>query len=146
MSGGRKQTLLDVARPVHDIHHPLRVGITKVGMVRFTIVHHCFINGVRGLVRKDTGRQARHDFGALCSSISVFLLPWVLHGETGYIGLLGAPQKVVVHQVVVTVKVELVLHVLEQTADHGGQVDDMRRLVFLEERFRIRHAPNRCLA
>ena len=47
--------------------------------------------------------------------------------------LFGGPEDVVVDETVVAEEGELVLHILEQTADEGGEVDDVRRLVLLED-------------
>ena len=119
-------------------------------MMRFTIVDHCFVDRVARLVRKDASRQTRHHFLTLHHHIHTSRLDAPLAEskrteKRGHVCFFGAPEQVVVHEVVVTVKVQLVLHVLEETTDHGRQVDHMRRLVFLEERFRVRHIPDECV-
>lgn len=39
------------------VYQSLSMGIAVVGWMRGSIVHHCFIDGVAGLVRKDAGGQ-----------------------------------------------------------------------------------------
>lgn len=47
--------------------------------------------------------------------------------------LLGEMQNVFIHQRVYAVKVSLVLHVCKQTAHHGSQMDNVRRLVLFKQ-------------
>lgn len=51
--------------------------------------------------------------------------------------LLGGPEDVVVDETVVAEEGELVLHILEQTADEGGEMDDVRRLMLVEDGHRL---------
>ena len=52
--------------------------------------------------------------------------------------LFGGPEDVVVDETVVAEEGELVLHILEQPADEGGEVDHVRRLVLGEDGHRLR--------
>ena len=54
-------TMLRLVHAVLDVHHTLRVRVAFVGEVRRAVVNHGFIDGKRRLVRKDAGRQARHE-------------------------------------------------------------------------------------
>ena len=103
-----------------------------------TIVDHGLIDGVSGLVGEDAGRQARNNFGALSTSFRRTIKE-TSRKKKQYVGFLGTPQQIIIHQIIVPVKVQLVLHVFEQSADHRRQVDHMRWFVFFKERFCIRH-------
>ncbi len=87
-------------------------------MVRRSIVNHRFINWVRRLVREDASGQARYE---------------LLHLE-----LVRTVHDIVIHQRIVTVKLDLVLHVLKQSANKGRQMDDMRGFVLFKNCFGLR--------
>jgi hypothetical protein len=42
--------VLLVVADIHHVDHALCVGIASIGTVRWPIVHHCLINGVRCLI------------------------------------------------------------------------------------------------
>ena len=75
--------------------------------MRVLAAHHGLINGVRGLVREDSGGQARHQ---------------LLHFE-----LTAALHDVVVHERVVAVELDVVRKVVEQAPNERGQVNDVGR-------------------
>lgn len=77
--------------------------------------YHRLINWIGCLIREDTSREARNDF---------------LNVE-----LMAELEDVVVHQHVWPQEAQIVLHVVEQPADFGRQVNDMGRLVSLEKSF-----------
>lgn len=125
--------------PVLNINHALAVSITKVGFVRRTIVNHGFINRISGLIRENASGQTRHDLLDLISqtqfSFSYLLSPLFL--VLSYIVLLGCLENIVVDKHVFTQKVELVLHVLEETTNHGSKMDNVSRLVLFKDSFGI---------
>jgi len=97
---GEVASVLLVVSAVHDIDHALGVRVTVVGVVRRTLMNHGLVNGVRGLVRENAGRQARND---------------LLDTK-----LLGVVQDVVVDEQVVAEVVEISSHVAEETANLGS--------------------------
>jgi len=112
-NAGEVAAVLLVVGLVEDINHPLGIGVAKVGGMRGPVVDHGLVDGVGGLVREDAGGEAGDHLGDLV--------------------LVGAPEDVVVHFNVVPEEAHRVLHVLEEPPDHGGQVDDVGRLDFVEE-------------
>lgn len=46
-------TVFFLVAAVHNIYETFGVGVTLVRSVRWTVVDHAFINGIRGFVRKD---------------------------------------------------------------------------------------------
>lgn len=81
---------------VEDVDHTLCVSVAFIADVRGAVVYHSLIDGVRGLVREDAGRQAGH-------KLFNFVDPATLHD-------------VVIDEDVLTKKFHLVLEVAEQTA------------------------------
>lgn len=49
--------LLEVG-PVLHVNHPLGTQIPKIAAVGWTVVNHCLIDRIGGLVREGTGGQA----------------------------------------------------------------------------------------
>lgn len=47
--------------PVLDVDHTLGMSVPKVGVVRRTVVHHGFIDGIGSLVRENASGQAGND-------------------------------------------------------------------------------------
>jgi hypothetical protein len=104
-------------------------------------MNHGLVNRVRRLVGKDARRQARHRLANLSRPIQNSQF----HGSVGpspsrvpnsNLVFVGGMENIVVDEKVVSQKVKLVLHVLEQSAHHGSQVNNMRRLVFVKDSFR----------
>lgn len=54
-----------------------------------------------------------------------------------YVVLLGCLENVIVDKHVFTQKVELVLHVLEETTHHSSKMDDVSRLVLFKDSLSI---------
>lgn len=46
---------------VVDVDHTLTVSVTKVGLVRRTVMDHGLVDRIGGLVREDTGGKTRDD-------------------------------------------------------------------------------------
>lgn len=82
---------------VEDVDHTLGVRVALVAGVGRAVVDHHLVDGVRSLVREDTGRQARYQLLHLVD-------PAALHD-------------IVVDENVLTEELYLVLEVAEQPAD-----------------------------
>ncbi len=72
--------------------------------------HHGFVNGVSGLVRKDTCRQARHQFA--------------------HIEFSTAFHDIVVDQHILAIELHFVLEVAEETSNHGREMNHVSGLKF----------------
>lgn len=46
---------------VIDINHTLGVGVPEVGLVRWSIVNHGFVDGVASFIRENASGEARDD-------------------------------------------------------------------------------------
>ena len=56
--GGEAAAVLLKVTPVLDIDHPLGIGVAEIGAVRWPIVDHGLIDGVRRLVWEDARGEA----------------------------------------------------------------------------------------
>mmetsp|Transcript_39273 Transcript_39273/g.97260 ORF Transcript_39273/g.97260 Transcript_39273/m.97260 type:complete len:202 (-) Transcript_39273:53-658(-) len=109
--------VLRLVHTVLHIHHTLSISVALVGGVRRAVVNHLLVNRKRGLVREYAGGQTRHK-----------LL------DTSLVALL---ENIVVHHDVVPPKLHLMLHVRKQASNLSSQVDDVSRLVLLEDGGRL---------
>ena len=109
---------------------------------------HGLIDRVAGLVREDAGRKTGHNLVTLVirshgkhtskdgksgsnrgnENKKRLWKQW----ELSYLVLEGALEDVVINLDVLPEEVDLVLHVLEEAPDHGGQVNDVCGLVLLK--------------
>mmetsp|Transcript_11598 Transcript_11598/g.41722 ORF Transcript_11598/g.41722 Transcript_11598/m.41722 type:complete len:247 (-) Transcript_11598:200-940(-) len=105
---------------VLHVHHALRVRVPLVAKVRRAVVDHRLVDRERRLVRENARAEARH--------------------ELFYVSLVALLEDVVVHDDVVPPELYLVLHIREQTADLGGEVDHVRGHVLVEYRGRLYRA------
>ena len=109
---------------------------------------HGLIDRVAGLVREDAGRKTGHNLVTLViGETEAQRWPmdnterqerheekklWKQCKRPSYLVLEGALEDVVINLDVLPEEIDLVLHVLEEPADHGGQVNDVRGLVLLK--------------
>ena len=107
---GEHVPVLLVVSPVHDVDHPLGVGVAKVGVVRRPVVHHGLVYRVGRLVGEDAGGEAGDE---------------LLHS-----GVVAALQDVVVHPDVVAEEVAVGSEVGEQAAHLGDKQQQLTRFAW----------------
>ena len=111
--GGVVAPVLGLVHAVLDVDHALGVGVALVGEVRGTVVDHGLVDREGGFIGEDAGGEAGHQ---------------LLHAA-----LVALLEDVVVHVHVVPPELHLVLHVGEETAHLGREVDDVGGLVLVED-------------
>ena len=112
-------TKLFIISPAFDINHALGIGITKVGIMWWSIVDHGFIDRIAGFVGEDTGGETRQQLLDL--------------------EIVRALDDIVVDEHIVAKHICLELHVLKETTDRSSQMKHMSWLVFLEYLFGVVH-------
>mmetsp|Transcript_1805 Transcript_1805/g.4462 ORF Transcript_1805/g.4462 Transcript_1805/m.4462 type:complete len:345 (-) Transcript_1805:75-1109(-) len=109
-------SVLFCVRSVQRVDESLGVRVPLVGWMRRAVVEHGLVDGVRGFVGKDACRQHADQLLDLVDA--------------------AAFHDVVVDEDVDAEEFHLLGHVGEESTDHGGQMDDVRRLVLLEDGLR----------
>lgn len=120
--GGEVAAVLLGVQTIEHLDHTLRVRISLVRKMGRTVVHHGLVDGIRRLVRENASRQAGNEFLHLR----------VTEEQWHHLELTAQLHHVHVHDDVVIVKLDLVLHVVEQAADLGSQMDHVIRLILFK--------------
>jgi len=111
--GGEVAPVLLGVGAVHGVDEALGVGVSLVGGMGRSVVEHGLVDGVTRLVGEDAGGEEGHELLHLVDAA-------VLHD-------------VVVDECVLAVELNLLGQVGEQTADLGGEVDDVGGLELGED-------------
>jgi len=110
--GGEVASVFFGVGTVHGIDEALGKGITFVGGVRGSVMEHCFVDWIGGLVRENAG------------------------GEEGnkllYVGDTAKFHDVIVDKDIFSVEFDLLCHISKQTPNLGSKVNNMGRLVLVE--------------
>lgn len=105
---------------VENIEHAFCVSVSFVGRMRWAVVHHRFVNGrprAANFVWKDTGGQTGHEFL--------------------YTGFVGAFVDVECHAHVSVEEISAGGHVVKESANDGGEMNDMCRFIPFKDLLRF---------
>lgn len=70
-----QMTVLIMVGMILYVYQTFRIGITIIGSMWWSIVHHCFVNWIAGLVRKYAGGEAGDN---LCAALFVCRLQYMI--------------------------------------------------------------------